>query len=43
VGRYLEDGELSQLSCHRDLWRLLHENGYYAPSESNWNKAICKL
>lgn len=40
VGEYLSRKEISQISCHRDLWALLHENGYYDPSESNWNKAI---
>jgi len=40
VGEYMKRRLLSELSSHRDLWQILHENGYYDPSESNWNKAL---
>ena len=43
VGKYIGKNEMSKLSCRRDLWKVLHENGYYEPTESNWNKAINKL
>lgn len=37
---YIKRKQLSELSSHRDLWKVLHDNGYYEPSESNWNKAL---
>ena len=27
-------------SCNKVLWEILHDNGYYAPTLSNWNSQI---
>lgn len=34
------DNEISGMSKGRDLWKVLHENGLYGPSESNWNQQV---
>ena len=31
---------ISEMSCHRDLWFILHEVGLYTKTESNWNERI---
>lgn len=31
---------ISDASHKRPLWSVLHDNGYYPPSESNWNKNV---
>ncbi len=40
VKAYLRMKKISDVSCRRDLWVILHENGLYDKSESNWNKQI---
>lgn len=40
VNQWVEERKISPLSCHRDLWSVLHEAGLYAPSESNWNQQV---
>jgi len=32
--------KLSEMSCHRELWRALHDAGFYSGTESNWNKQL---
>jgi hypothetical protein len=34
------DNEISGMSKGRDLWKVLHENRLYGPSESNWNQQV---
>lgn len=31
---------ISEMSCHHDLWFILHEVGLYTKTESNWNERI---
>ena len=31
---------ISDLSCNRKLWSILHDNGYYPPQEPTWNKQM---
>lgn len=31
---------ISEMSCHHDLWNILHEAGLYTRTESNWNERI---
>ena len=40
VNRLLKDRKVSDISCNKVLWELLHENGYYTPTLSNWNSQI---
>lgn len=42
VNKLLDGKEkvISPLSCHRDLWKVLHDNGLYNPTEGNWNKYV---
>lgn len=40
VNHLVKAGEISPLSKNRDLWKVLHESGIYAKSESNWNQQI---
>ena len=40
VNRLLREEKITKAGCKRDLWRILHENGYYKPSESNWNSQV---
>ena len=37
VTRLVKEGKISELSCHRPLWKVLHDCGIYDRSESNWN------
>ncbi len=40
VNQLVKEKKLSDQSCHRPLWKVLHEAGIYAPSESNWNMQV---
>ena len=40
VNRLLKERRVSDISCNKVLWEILHENGYYAPTLSNWNSQI---
>lgn len=40
VNRFVAQKKISEKSCHRDLWRVLHDCGLYKPSESNWNQQV---
>ena len=40
VNSLVRSGDLSKEYKHRKLWSLLHRNGLYSKSESNWNKII---
>ena len=40
VNRLLKERKVSDISCNKVLWEILHENGYYAPTLSNWNSQI---
>lgn len=38
--RYLQERAISDASCHTPLWTILHDNGLYNPSLSNWNSQL---
>lgn len=40
VNQLVDEGKISPLSSHRDLWRALHDCGLYKKSESNWNQQV---
>ncbi len=40
VNKYVREKKLSELSCHRELYIVLHESGIYKPTESNWNQQV---
>lgn len=40
VTRLVEEGKISDLSCHRPLWSILHEHGIYTKSETNWDAQV---
>ena len=40
VNQLVKEKKLSDLSCHRDLWQVLHDEGLYTKSESNWNQQV---
>ncbi len=40
VNRLLRAGMVTRSGCKGDLWQVLHQGGYYRPSQSNWNKQV---
>ena len=40
VNQLVKDKVISDISCKRDLWKVLHECGLYDKSESNWNQQV---
>lgn len=40
VNQLVSEKKISELSSHRDLWTVLHDNGYYNRTESNWNDQV---
>ena len=40
VNQLAADKKISELSKHRDLWKVLHDCGIYERSESNWNMQV---
>lgn len=40
VNQLVAEKKISDVSCHRPLWKVLHEAGIYAPTESNWNAQV---
>lgn len=40
VNMMIAEKKLSELSCHRDLYTVLHDAGIYDKSESNWNMQV---
>ena len=40
VNRLVDEKKLSELSCHRELYKVLYDNGIYTKSESNWNMQV---
>lgn len=40
VKRWAAEGRISPLSKKRALWKVLHDNGVYPKSESNWNRMV---
>ena len=40
VKRMVKERKISDASCHKDLWQLLHDAGLYPPTNRNWNTQI---
>ena len=40
VRKMVAEKKLSDISCRRPLWQVLHDYGIYEKSESNWNMQI---
>lgn len=40
VNQLVGDKKISDMSKHRDLWKVLHDCGIYDKSESNWNQQV---
>ena len=40
VNQLVSDKKISDMSKHRDLWKVLHDCGLYDKSESNWNQQV---
>lgn len=40
VNQLVKERIISELSCKRELWKVLHDNDLYTPSESNWNQQV---
>ncbi len=40
VNQLVGEKKISEMSKHRDLWKVLHNCGIYERSESNWNMQV---
>ena len=40
VNQLVGEKKISDMSKHRDLWKVLHDCGIYDKSESNWNMQV---
>ena len=40
VNQLVSEKKISEMSKHRDLWKVLHDSGIYDKSESNWNQQV---
>lgn len=40
VKQLVGEKKISELSSHRDLWKVLYDAGLYTRSESNWNMQV---
>ena len=40
VNQLVSEKKISDMSKHRDLWKVLHDCGIYDKSESNWNMQV---
>lgn len=40
VNQLVDAKKISELSRHRDLWKVLHDCGIYDKTESNWNMQV---
>lgn len=40
VNQMVREKKISEMSSHRDLWKVLHDSGIYTPTESNWNQQV---
>ena len=40
TAKLVNENTISEMSCHRDLYSILHDHRLYNKSESNWNKVI---
>ena len=40
TAQLVNENTISEMSCHRDLYSILHDHGLYNRTETNWNKVI---
>ena len=40
VNQLVSEKKISDMSKHRDLWKVLHDCGIYERSETNWNMQV---
>lgn len=40
VSKLVKERKISDLSCHRPLYKVLHNCGIYMRTESNWNNQV---
>lgn len=40
TAQLVNENTISEMSCHRDLYSILHDHRLYTKTESNWNKVI---
>jgi hypothetical protein len=40
VNQLVKAKKISEVSKHRDLWKVIHDCGIYDKSESNWNQQV---
>ena len=40
VNQLVSEKKISDMSKHRDLWKVLHDSGISDKSESNWNQQV---
>lgn len=40
VKQLVDEKKISDMSKHRDLWKVLHDCGLYGNTESNWNNQV---
>jgi hypothetical protein len=40
VNQLVREKKISDMSKHRDLWKVLHDSGIYKRTESNWNDQV---
>lgn len=40
VNQLVSEKKISDMSRHRDLWKVLHDCGIYDKTESNWNQQV---
>ena len=40
TAQLVNENTISEMSCHRDLYSILHDHRLYNKTESNWNKVI---
>ena len=40
VKKLVKERKISDRSCHRNLYKILFDNGLYTKSEQNWNQQI---
>lgn len=40
VNKLVKDKKISNMRRKKDLWRVLHDNGLYTPTVTNWNSQV---
>ncbi len=40
VNKLVKDKKISDMRRKKDLWKVLHDNGLYTPTVTNWNSQV---